>query len=329
MGYHLARMGLDFVILDAGPGVGASWRARWDSLRLFTPARYSALPGLSFPAEGEHLPSRDEVADYLEHYAHHFGLPIRHDERVTQLTHISEWRGFSIQSTRSRYQADQVVIATGAFQHPAIPSLSHAVAPDVYQIHSSEYRVPEQLPRGNVIVVGGGNSGVQIAAELAQTRPTWLSIGKSLPTLPQRLGGKSVFWWLESLGLMNLSIETRLGRMTSRRDVLIGMSTREAAIAYNVRRAGRAVSADRNVIFTHDGQAIEVAAVVWATGFKPHFSWIDAPVFHHDGRPAQKRGVTAINGLYFLGQPWQHTRGSALLGWVGRDADFLAQRIAA
>jgi putative flavoprotein involved in K+ transport len=327
MGYELQRRGLDFLILDAAPQTGESWRSRWQSLTLFTPARYSALPGLAFPAEPEHLPGKDEVADYLRTYAQQFSLPIHHSEHVQRVSQISEWNGFEVQ-TRSRvYHADQVVIATGPFHKPIVPELSTAIASDVVQLHSSQYRSPDQLPDGDVLVVGGGNSGVQIASELANTRSTWLSISESLPALPERFLNRSIFWWLDTLGGMSVTVGSRLGRRAREREVLIGSSVDVSARALGFRVVGRTEAAEGKLIFTRDRAVVEPSAIIWATGFTQDFSFVDAPVLDAHGGAKHRRGVTCVNGLCFLGLPWQHTRGSALIGWVGRDASFLADRI--
>ncbi len=328
MGYQLASRGANFIILDAADRTGDPWRQRWDSLRLFTPASHSSLPGIPFPADPHHLPHKDEVADYLESYARLLGLPIRYRVKVTGLHHVSEWSGFTIETSTGSFAADQVVIATGPFQTPVIPAVSGALTKRITQLHSSEYRGPSQLPDGDVLVVGGGNSGVQIAAELAATRRTWLSVGEKLPTLPDRVMGRSIFWWLDTVGAMDVSVRSRMGRRASQRDFLIGKSAAATAGLHGVRLTGRVVGAEGSVFFTDDAAAIEQAAVIWATGFRQDFSWVDAPVLI-GGRPVHTRGVTSVPGLYFLGLPWQHTRGSALLGWVGRDAAFLAQRIGA
>jgi putative flavoprotein involved in K+ transport len=327
MGYELQRRGLDFLILDAAPQTGQSWRSRWQSLTLFTPARYSALPGLAFPAEPEHLPGKDEVADYLRTYVRQFSLPIHNSEQVERVRQISEWNGFELQTNVRVYHADQVVIATGPFHKPIIPELSNVIARDIVQLHSSQYRSPDQLPHGDVLVVGGGNSGVQIASELANTRTTWLSVSESLPALPQRFLNRSIFWWLDTLGGMSVTSGSRLGRRGRKRDVLIGKSVNASAREYGFHVVGRTEAAEGKLIFTRDRAVIEPSAIIWATGFTQGFSFVDAPVLDATGRAKHHRGVTSVNGLYFLGLPWQHTRGSALLGWVGRDASFLADRI--
>jgi putative flavoprotein involved in K+ transport len=328
MGYHLARQGRDFVILDAAPRVGHSWRTRWDSLTLFTPARYSGLPGLPFPGDPEHLPRKDEVADYLELYTRAFALPVRSGEAVVSLRGSPGEQGFEIETARARYRADQVVVATGPFQRPSIPALAAGLPGEILQLHSSEYRSPAQIASGGgVVVVGGGNSGVQIAAELSASRPTWLSVGEKLPRLPERWLGRSVFWWLERLGLMDVTVGSRIGRRVSARDGLIGGSPETIARERGVRLLGRVERVEDGRLVTGAGERVDAAAVVWATGFRPDFRWIQPPVLDGAGRPVHARGVTGVPGLYFLGLPWQHTRGSALIGWVGRDAAYLAARV--
>lgn len=330
IGHYLARQGRDFLVLDAAPRVGHAWRTRWDSLTLFTPARYSSLPGLPFPADPEHLPRKDEVADYLEGYARAFGLPVRGGEAVLALRRLPDGPGFEVETARARYLADQVVVATGPFQTPLVPGLAAGLGPEVVQLHSSEYRSPAQLPAGGtVLVVGGGNSGVQIAAELAATRPTALSVGEPLKRVPERFLGRSVFWWLEALGAMRVTVDSRLGRRLSASDALVGDGPETVARRLGVRVVGRAERAAGSRLHTADGAALDVAAVVWATGFRRDFRFVEPAVLGERGDPVHRRGVTAVPGLYFLGLPWQHTRGSALLGWVGRDAAFLAERIAA
>lgn len=327
MGYHLAQRGVDHVILDAGDRVGAAWRDRWDSLTLFTPARYSALPGMEFPSNPEGYPGKDAVADYLEAYASAFGLPVRLGERVCSLRGGPD--GYVAETdSGTRYDARHVVVATGPFQRPSIPSVPGAFAPEVLQLHSSAYRAPTQIPAGGVVVVGGGNSGVQIAAELARTHRVHLAVGARMPRLPERLLGRSVFWWLERAGLLDVSVQSRLGQRMSRTDTLIGSSP-SALRRHGVVLRSRVVALGDATVTFADGQNLTVQSVVWATGFRPHYPWLHVPVLAPRGVPRQQRGVTDMPGLYFLGLPWMHTRGSALIGWVGRDAAYLADHIAA
>lgn len=327
MGYHLARQGREFLILDAAPRPGDAWRTRWDSLTLFTPARYSALPGMPFPGEPESYPTKDEVADYLEVYAARLDLPVLPGHRVTSLRQTGD--GFVIETGGDRYEAGQVVAATGPFQTPFVPELASGLAPEVVQLHSASYRNPAQLPPGDVLVVGCGNSGVQIAEELSGTHRVHLSVGERLPRLPERLLGRSIFGWLEAAGLLDVTVDSRLGGRMSRTETLIGKSPGMLRRGQGVELVGRAVAARGDRVAMAEGRSIRVAGVVWATGFRSDYGWIRAPVLDARGAPVQRRGGAQVPGLYFLGLPWMHTRGSALIGWVGRDAAYLADRIAA
>lgn len=322
MGYHLARRGLDHVILDAEERAGAVWLGRWDSLTLFTPARYSALPGMPFPGDPDAYPGKDAMAGYLESYAARFGLPVRLGKRVTLLRGGPDGYVADMDSG-ARYEARQVVVATGPFQRPSVPRMAQDLAPSILQLHSSEYRGPAQIPAGDVVVVGAGNSGVQIAAELARTHRVHLAVGTRMPRLPDRVLGRSVFWWLERAGLLDVTVESRLGRRMSRADTLIGASP-SALRRRGVALRGRVTAAARDALTLAGGGTVTPGAVVWATGFRPDYSWLDVPVLAPAGTPVQRRGVTDAPGLYFLGLPWMHTRGSALAGWVGRDAAYLA-----
>lgn len=327
MGRHLQRSGQRFLILDGAAQVGASWRSRWDSLRLFTPARYSALPDLPFPADPDHLPTKDEVADYLTGYARTFSLPLALDEPVRELRVLGPNR-LRVTTAFAAYEARHVVVATGGHQAPHVPAASRSLSRRVLQIHSSEYRSPAQLPAGPVVVVGAGNSGVQIAAELAPTHDVVLATGTSLRPVPTRLFGKSLFWWLESTGAMSVTADSPLGRRARHVELLLGDTPQQLARRLGVRLAPRITGAEGSALTSSDGTRHEAATVIWATGFRPSYPWLHAPVFDGNGRPRQTRGLTELPGLAFLGLPWMHTRGSSLLGWVGRDAEYLAQQIA-
>lgn len=324
MGYHLARRGIDFVILDAAAHPGDAWRSRWDSLTLFTPAAHSGLPGLPFPGDPERYPGKEEVAEYLEQYAAHWRLPIRSAERVDRL--VRGPAGWTAETAGARYEARSVVVATGPFQQPVVPVLGDGLHEGVVQIHSASYRNSSQLPPGDVLVVGAGNSGVQIAEELSATHRVHLAVGGRMPRLPQRVLGRSVFWWLARAGLMDVPVDTLLGRRMSQTDTLIGKSPRQLHRS-GVRITGRAVRVSGGAVMTEDGHQVRARSVVWATGFRPDYGWIEAPVFSEGGTPLHQRGITGAAGLYFLGLSWLHTRGSALLGWVGGDAEYLAQHL--
>jgi putative flavoprotein involved in K+ transport len=210
-----------------------------------------------------------------------------------------------------------------------VPALADRPAPDVVQTHSTGYRRPGDLPEGRVLVVGGGNTGFQIAKELSATRPVHLAVGSRQKPLPQRLLGRDLFWWLTKLGLLRRTVESRMGRRMRERDFLIGSSPREARRRFGVDLKPRLVGMSGRTASCADGTELDVDAVVWATGFRHDYSWIGLPVTDAEGRLRHRRGVTDAPGLYFLGLTWQHTRGSALLGWVRDDAEFLAERIEA
>jgi putative flavoprotein involved in K+ transport len=325
MGYFLARQGRSFVILDAADSIGATWRSRWDSLVLFTTRRYDGLPGLVFPGDPHGYPTRDEVAAYLARYAANLELPVQLETRVRSLT-MNDGR-FVLGLENGTIEADQVVVATGPFQAPFTPELASSVGPEVVQMHSTVYRKPNDIPDGTVLVVGGGNTGFQIAKELSATHPVHLAIGSRQTPLPQNLLGRDLFWWLTKLGLIDKTADSRLGQRLRDRDTLIGSSPR-AVKRSGVQVRPRAVAVSGRKFTFADKSELDVDAVIWATGYRLDHSWIDVAEAI-DGHIPHKRGVTDVPGLYFLGLQWQHTRGSALLGWVKDDAEYIAENIAA
>jgi len=326
IGYFLKRQEKRFVILDAADSIGAAWRARWDSLVLFTPRRYDSLPGLPFPGDPAGYPTRDEVIAYLESYAEKFALPLDLGSGVRSVTKDDDT--FVLGLNGRNVEADQVVVATGPFQKPRVPDFAADLAPEVFQTHSEGYRMPGGVPQGSVLVVGGGNTGYQIADELSSTHDVSLAVGGRQTPLPQKLAGRDLFWWLVTTRLFKTSIDSRLGRKLSRRDTLIGSSPR-ALKRQGVEMKPRVTGLSGRTVSFSEGSDLSVDAVIWATGFSVDHSWIELPIVDHDGMARHRRGVTDVPGLYFLGLPWQHTRGSALLGWVMEDAEYIAGRIAA
>jgi putative flavoprotein involved in K+ transport len=327
MGWQLAQQGRRFVVLEAAPELGQVWRSRWDSLKLFTPAQYDALPGMAFPAPADTYPTKDPVADYLQAYAKAFDLPVRLNAKVIELRRLEDG-SFEVHTAAEVFRARQVVVATGPFQVPFVPPQAAKLDASVTQVHSAGYRNPQVLPDGPVLVVGGGNSGFQIAEELATTRTVDLSIATRYPMLPQRRAGRDLFWWLTRLGLLRVTVDTRVGRRMSRRDFVIGTNRRRLERA-GVRFRPRLVDAEgRTVRFADHSLLEEVGVVVWATGYRPDYGWLQIPGVVREGHVVHRRGVTEVPGLYFLGLSWQHTRGSALLGFVNDDAAYLAERIA-
>ena len=327
IGYYLGREGRSFTILEAAGEPAAAWRSRWDSLKLFTPVRFNSLPGQPFPGDADGYPGRDQVVDYLTDYARRFDLPVELNSRVRSVR--PDEGGYLVEVDHRAYHADQVVVATGPFQVPRVPAFAGGLATDVVQLHSTEYRAPESLPAGPVLVVGGGNTGFQIAAELAGSHEVHLSIGSRQTPLPQRILGRDLFKWLEAAGVMRKTVESKVGRRMKDRDTLIGSRPRALSRRHGVQLHGRATGASGSDVEFADGTRVTANSVIWATGFEHDHSWIELPVFDDSGQVMHRRGVTASPGLYFLGLQWQYTRGSALLGWVKHDAEYLAERIEA
>ena len=326
IGYFLARERRHFTILEAGDSIGSAWRSRWDSLVLFTPRRYDSLPGLQFPGDPDGYPRREEVIDYLDSYASTFGLPVEWNSAVQSVAPSGD--GFTLDLGARTFQADQVVVATGPFQVPNVPGFAADLASDVVQMHSTGYMRPSDVPEGTVVVVGGGNTGFQIARELSATHSVHLAIGSRQTPLPQRVLGRDLFWWLTKTGLIKKTVESRIGRRAQDRDTLIGSSMRDVK-RHGVEVKPRVVGASDGAVKFEDDSELEVDAVIWATGYRSEYGWIDLPVFDQNGHVLHRRGVTDYPDLFFLGLTWQHTRGSALLGWVKDDAEFISERIAA
>jgi putative flavoprotein involved in K+ transport len=327
LGWHLRRHNARFLILDDGPEIGHSWRNRWDSLRLFTPAEYDNLPGMSFPAAAGTYPSKDEVADYLAAYAARFDLPVSLNSPVIRVQRVGD--RFAVHTDQGTLHTHHVVVATGPFGTPVIPAMAERLPETVVQLHSADYRNPSRIPAGPVLVVGAGNSGLQIAAELAATHQVAVARGRRSLGLPQRMLGRDLFWWLTRSGVINKTTDSVLAkRLRSRGDLVIGSSLR------TLRRAGvelrpRVVSTSSSGVTFADGRRMAPGTVIWATGFRSDHSWIGIDEVVGNGRVQHERGLTSIPGLYFLGLPWQHTRGSALLGFVRHDAAWIAGHLLA
>jgi putative flavoprotein involved in K+ transport len=306
----------------------AAWRNRWESLKLFTPVRFDSLPGRPFPGDPDSYPLRDDVVEYLTAYARDLELPVELDSPVRSIRR--EGSRYAVELDDRTYEADQVVVATGPFQVPRMPAIAKRLHGDVANFHSSDYRTPGALPPGPVLVVGGGNTGFQIAAELAATHEVHLSIGSRQMPLPQRIFGRDLFKFLEATGLMAKTVETRIGRRAMASETLVGSGPRALRRKHGVTLRPRATEASGTTVGFDDGSSMEVSSVIWATGFELDHSLIDVPaVLDADGRAIHRRGVTEAPGLYFLGLPWMYTRGSALLGWVKDDAQHIASRIEA
>jgi putative flavoprotein involved in K+ transport len=334
VGYHLRRRGLSFVIVDANERIGDAWRSRWDSLRLFTPARYDALPGMPFPGRPSVYPTKDQVADYLQAYAREFELPVRTGVAVDRLTAFDDH--FEASCGDDVLSAKNVVVATGAFNQPRVPPFAADLDKTIVQLHSSRYRNPAQLRQGPVVVVGAGNSGAEIAVELASRHRTWLS-GPDTGQEPTRAGSipDRVFTPIIWLMATRLTVNTAMGRklrdhfIDPPRGIPLGRLRRKDIIAAGVERVGRTTGVQDGYPLIDDGRVLETANVIWCTGYTPDFSWIDVPFPTRHKFPLQSRGVVeSVPGLYFMGLMFLHSLSSALLGGVGRDAKYIADHIA-
>jgi putative flavoprotein involved in K+ transport len=336
-GYHLARRGLPFLIVDSDQRIGDHWRGHWDSLRLFSPAGVDGLPGMAFPTRSDHYPTGREMGDYLEAYAERFAMPVVSDAIVERIRRIDGDRYEAIAGSR-RFIADQVIVASGAFRHPSIPAVADSLDPAIRQLHSSGYRNPGQLRDGPVLVVGLSHSGADIAVELAKTRTTYLS-GKSVGEFPMQVTDtpRARIGWLivRFVGTRVLTMGTPMGRrmaphVRSGGAPLLRVRSKDLRKAGVIRYDARTTGVSDGKPMLDDGTVLDVPNVIWATGFRPDYRWVQVPGFNgDDGWPTGKRGVaTAAPGLYFLGVPFQWAFASMNVFGVGRDAAYVVDRIA-
>ena len=330
MGYELARQRRDFVILDAGRRVGDAWRERWDSLELFTPARFDGLPGMPFPGRPYRFPTKDEVGDYLEEYATAFGLPVRSGLRVDRVRREAD--RFVTTAGGLRWDSHNVVVATGGCQAPKVPAFADQLDERVVQLHSSEYRNPSQLPEGPVLVVGMGNSGAEIARDVATTHPTLIAgtPGAEAPVRPTPVTARFVYPLFRFAGLHVVTLATPFGRAASSKlSTAPVVRTRIGDLAdLGVEVVPRITGVSGGRAICADGTACTASSVIWCTGYRDEFDWIDLPAFDEHGEPIHRRGVVdAVPGLYFLGLEFLYALASATIPGIGRDARHLAKRM--
>ena len=332
VGYFLSQQRQNFIILDKYPRSGDSWRCRWDSLRLFTPSQFDSLPGLPYPHANNYFPTKDEIADYLETYARHFNLPVRHNTRVTSLSQSGQ--GFQVAAGDSILNAQNVVIATGPYQVPHIPALSSELDPSIFQLHSNAYHNPGQIPGKSVLVVGAGNSGAEIGLELVQAgRQVWLA-GRDVGRIPAnspigKILGRRLIWWLTTYVM---TLDTPVGRKIHANLELggtpLGRATREELARSGIELTPRLAAVREGKPQLEDGRPLTIDSIVWATGFRPDFHWVELPIFDAHGYPSHSRGIVpGVPGLYFVGMPFQTGLASSLLGGVGKDAADIAAQI--
>ena len=333
VGYHLAKRDRPFVILDANERIGDSWRKRWDSLRVFTPARADGLAGWPFPASSWSFPTKDEMGDYLEAYAKRFDLPVRTGVRVDGVS--KEENRFVVTCGDRRIEADNVVVASGAHQIPKVPPFASELDPSIVQLHSSEYLAPSQLQDGSVLLVGVGNSGAEISFEVSRTHPTLLA-GKEHGHIPARHGSipfRFLFRVVRFIGYHVLTMSTPIGRKVRPKFIasgapLIRVRPKDIAAA-GIERVGRVVGVRDGSPLLEGDRVLDVANVIWCTGFRPDFSWIHLPVFDEAGDPKHVRGVVSSEpGLYFVGLLFLYAAVSDVLPGIGRDAEHIAKHIA-
>jgi len=332
-GYELNRRGRDFVILDAHPRTGDAWRTRWDSLRLFTPRRDCELPGLRFTGKRSLAPTKDEMADYLERYAAHHQLPIRHGVRVTRLSKNGE--RFLIETGAGDLTASNVVVATGAYDAARTPVFAAELDRHIVQVHSSAYRNPQQLQPGGVLLVGAGNSGADIGMEVAQSHETWLA-GPQMPHVPvdidKLVPRHTVVRIVAFMQSHVLSLRTPIGRKVAAKGPdkgtpVVRQKPKWLAKA-GVQRVGRVVGVVDGLPQLDDGRILDITNVIWCTGFRHDFPWIDLPGFDEHGAPMHRRGVaTEVSGLYFIGLPFQFALASTTFWGVGRDAAYVVKHL--
>lgn len=331
-----ALPGLRVLVVDRAP-VGQSWRDRWDSLQLFTPRRFSSLPGLRFPSGRTRSPSRLEMADYLQRYVERFALPVETGVRVDRLTRDGEGftartcTGAGAAATVGSVRARHVVLASGPFHRPFVPAAGQGLHPDVHQLHSYDYRRPADLPPGDVLVVGGGNSAAQLAVELAATHRVTVASPGPLWYLPEDVLGISTYWWLYLGRILNAPADARVSRyIRDRGDAVVGTELRGLVRRGRVAlHPHRVVAGDDHVVTLEDRTALPVTSVLWCTGFRADTSFLDVPgAVDRDGEPVHRGGASPVPGLHWMGLPWQTRLNSSIIDGADRDARALAARIA-
>ena len=326
--YFLKKFNNEFIILDKFDKIGEAWRKRWESLMLFTPSQYDGLPGFPFPDERDTFPDRNHMASYLQDYAARFSLPVNLNVNVSRLFKSNSH--FEIESSSGRIISDKVVVATGTHPLPRIPVMASGLSGEIFQIHSSEYMNSDSLPTGDILVVGAGTSGIEIALEISKSRNTMIS-GNPTMHIPEALfkyGGNFFWWFINNI----ITVKTPMGRKAKEKlrhggSPLIKISAADLDKA-NIRRVPRVSGVRNGKPELEDGTVLNVSGIIWATGYRPDFSWIDPDVTDESGWPITNRGISLITpGLYFNGMPFQFGLTSGLVGGVGRDAKFISEHI--
>jgi len=327
-GYYLKKTGEDFIILDEKARIGDSWRLRWDSLKLFTPAQYDGLPGFPFPSPYGTCPGKNEMADYLEKYAEKFAIPVQTNTKVVELSKVSDY--FEVTTSTGKFQSNNIIVTTGTNPVANIPSFAKELNKEIIQVHSSNYKNPQSFMAESTLVVGAGVSGVEIALELSVSRKVIIS-GNPTPHIPDvifKYAGKPYWWFANHI----LTTGTPIGRKVKQK-ILHGGAPLISVSFDDIKNAGiehlpRLSGIKNGFPQLEDGQVIQISSIVWATGFKPDFSWVKLDITDDTGWSVTKRGVIdKFKGLYFIGMLFQYGLTSGLVGGVGRDAEFVVNHL--
>lgn len=327
--YYLKKQKISFLIVDANAEIGAPWLKRWDSLKLFTPSEFNNLPGLNFPYKKGHYANKYEVADYLKKYVDTFKIPVEFNQKIISLKKQND--NFTIKSNSKTFKAKNVIIATGPFHKPFTPKFHKNISKDIIQIHSEHYKNPDQLQDGPTLVVGAGDSGVQILNEVSKNsnRKVYFSGNTNISSIPQEFLGKTLWWWFKNIGFLTANKYSWIGKKLSNGlQPVIGTDVKKLFKKKNITCVGRTLDAKEEKLFFEKQHCNDIKNIIWATGFKPNFNWIENVSLDKNQYPKNYRGVSDIKGLYYIGLPWLYTRGSATLGGVQKDAKFLSKYIA-
>ncbi|WP_152393470.1 flavin-containing monooxygenase [Paenibacillus guangzhouensis] len=324
-GYYLKHTAKSFLIISKERRIGNVWRHRYDSLVLFTPRWFSALPGRRLEGDPNGFATKNEIADYMERYAESMSLPVQLNTEILGISKMGE--SFHIRTAAVEYIAKQVIIATGPFQKPFLPEIACQVPQSIFQTHTAAYTNPSILQEGPVLVVGAGNSGAQIAVELSKDRQVYLSANHALKFFPLQFLGQSIFWWFDRLGLLHSARDSKIGAFIRRQgDPIFGMELKRGIREGRIHLQPRTTGFHQDAVTFIDGSQVIVRNIIWATGFRSDYSYMHLPgALNDEGMPRHRRGVSPVTGLFYVGLPWQHERGSALIGGVGEDAKYIVK----
>ena len=328
MAYHLKKMQKKFIVMDGGEKIGDSWLKRWDSLTLFTPTEYNHLPGLKFDMPKGHYPSKLEVANYFKSYVEELNISIRFNTFVSSVRKVENT--FYVQHKKGEIKSKNVIIATGPFHTPYTPPCHTQISDTILQMHSKDYKNPNQLQEGETLVVGGGDSGYQILNEVSKdkSRTVYFSGDTTIKSIPQQFLGKTLWWWFSLIGFLSCNKYSWVGKkINALPQPIIGTDVKEILARKNLIPVGRTKDALGTEIDFEKGKISSIKNIIWATGYRPDFTWIEGLELDEAHYPKNYRGISEMEGLYFIGLPWMYTRGSATLGGVAKDAKYLAKII--